>query len=334
MTAFALSRPITRRRALTILAVAGAAVLPGPARADARRRFEWRGTALGADARIVLYHQDPAAAEDAVRACMAEVERLEAEFSLYRPDSALSRLNRTGRLDGPSHDMRRLLAECRRFGDLSGGAFDVTVQPLWRLYADHFAAHPDRAAGPDRDAIARTRALVDYRRISVFPDRIELAPGMAVTLNGIAQGYITDRAANLLRRRGWTNVLINLGETRALGGRGDGRPWTLVIESAIDGDGRPLALPLIDRAAATSAGDGTRFEPTGRHHHIFDPASGESSRRHRQVTVIAADATSADALSTALYVLPADAARDVVARCPGVEAWLISLDGRTDHIRG
>jgi len=133
----------TRRRVIAILAAgAGATLAPGLAGFAQARRFEWTGTAMGAEARIILYHTDRRQAEAAVGAAVAEIDRLEDQFSLYRTDSALSRLNRTGRLDAPSRDMRRLLAQCRRFGDLTGGAFDVTVQPLWRLYADHFAAHP------------------------------------------------------------------------------------------------------------------------------------------------------------------------------------------------
>jgi thiamine biosynthesis lipoprotein len=112
--------------------VAGASALlvTRRAKADTPRLFEWRGTALGAETRIALYQLDETAATAAVRAAVDEVERLENEFSLYRPDSALMKLNRDGILDRPSLDMLRLLQESRRFGELTDGAFDVTVQPL------------------------------------------------------------------------------------------------------------------------------------------------------------------------------------------------------------
>ncbi|HEY5597797.1 MAG TPA: FAD:protein FMN transferase, partial [Kiloniellales bacterium] len=190
------TRRIGRRRAITILAAgAGATLLPRASWPDAPSRFEWRGRALGAPARLVLYDRDRAEAAAAVGACVAEMERLENEFSLYRPDSALSRLNRQGRLDAPSHDMRRLLLESRRFGALSHGAFDVTVQPLWRLYAAHFAANPAATDGPPQAALEAVLELVDYRRLHIAEDHIAVPPGMSVTLNGIAQGYITDRVA-------------------------------------------------------------------------------------------------------------------------------------------
>ncbi len=322
---------IGRRRALTIVAAAaGVALWPGPAGSAGPRRFEWRGGALGMRARILLHHQDHAAARAAVRACVAEIGRLEREFSLYRADSALHALNRDGHLNAPSQDMRRLLADCLRFAALTGGTFDVSVQPLWRLIAEHFAAHPDAAEGaaggtaegPPAGALAAARALVDYRRIEVGPARVTLGPGMALTLNGIAQGYITDRVAEILRARGWTNVLIDLGEIRALDGRPGGGPWTVGLENP----GHHLALN--NQAVATSSGGATRFEASGRHHHLLDPSSGASPNAYRSVTVIAPEAVTADALSTAMFLLPRAEAGRVLHAGGGTEAWLIDGQGR------
>jgi thiamine biosynthesis lipoprotein len=328
---------IGRRRALTILAAgAGAALLPAPLSASSLRRFEWRGIALGTEVRMILYHRERAAARAAVSACVAEIERLEAEFSLYRADSALSRLNRDGRLDAPSHDMRRLLSACRHFADLSGGAFDVTVQPLWRLNAEHFAAHPGATEGPPPAALAAALALVDYRRVTVAPERVTLGHGMALTLNGIAQGYITDRVADTLRARGWSNVLIDLGEIRALDGRPDGRPWTVGLretgrDPAAPGRARP-GLALENRALATSAGSATPFDPSGRHHHLLDPRTGRSRNAFRSVTVMAPRATAADALSTALFLVPCSQAMRLLKAAGPAEALIIDAAGRLERL--
>jgi len=324
---------VNRRRALTILA-AGAGLLLAPASPGAARarRFEWSGTAMGADARIILYHPDRRPATEALGAAVAEIDRLENAFSLYREGSELSRLNANGVLEAPSHDMRRLLALSMRFGELSGGAFDVTVQPLWRLHADHFAAHPEDRTGPDPTAVAAARSLVDYRRIRMAGDRVSLPPGAAVTFNGIGQGYVTDRVADRLRALGWSDVMVHLGETLGLGGRADGSPWRAAVPGA--GGGGLLVRPLRDRAMATSAGAGTRFEPTGRHHHLFDPRTGTSAARFRQVTVIARDATTADALSTALFVTPGGDVGGLFRRARGIEAWLTTRAGRVRHLEG
>ena len=320
--------PISRRRALSIVAGAGALLLPRRSRADAPRLFEWRGTALGAEACIALYHRDEAAAAAAVGAAVSEVERLEGEFSLYRPDSALVRLNRDGVLDRPSLDMLRLLQASIRFGEMSGGAFDVTVQPLWELYARHFAAHPDDAAGPSPAVLRRACRRVGFRRIGLAPERITLAPGTAVTLNGIAQGYVTDRIAGLLQDHGWRDVLVDLGEIRGLGSHPDGRPWTIGLPDPQHAPALLAEIPLSRRAAATSAGSGTTFDPAGRYHHLFVPHTGRCAGSYRAVTVLADQAMVADALSTTLAVMPRQQAPALLRRFPGIEVRVVDEGGR------
>jgi thiamine biosynthesis lipoprotein len=329
------ARPITRRRALTVLATgAGMALIPGRASAEAPRLFEWRGTALGGPARIALYHVERSAARAAIAACVAEIERLENEFSLYRAGSALSRLNREGVLDAPSQDMRRLLSESLRFAELSDGTFDISIQPLWRLYAEHFAARTNDVSAPSPEAVAAALTRVNYRRIAVSPGRIALGSGMALTLNGIAQGYITDRVADLLRARGWRHVLIDLGELRALEGRADGRPWLIDVADGGGRTGQGPRIPLADRAVATSCGAGSPFEPTARHHHLLDPRRGASANRYRCVTVAAPRATTADALSTALYLTPPHGVERLLRRAGPAEAWLIDNMGQVARRSG
>ena len=120
---------------------------------------------------------------------------------------------------------------------------------------------------------------------------------MAVTLNGVAQGYITDRVADLLRGRGFENVLVELGEVRALGRCADLEPWRAGIADPEDPSAVLLELPLLDSALATSGSYGTWLDPAHRHHHIFDPATGRSAHRQAMVSVTAPRAMVADALS-------------------------------------
>jgi thiamine biosynthesis lipoprotein len=324
---------VSRRRVLTIVAGAACAVAAGKAHGESLRRFVWRGTALGAPAEILLYHREPRQAAAAVEAARAEIERLEREFSLYRPDSAVSRLNRSGRLERPSLDLVELLAESVGWSERTAGAFDVTVQPLWRLHADHFAATED-GEGPSEQALGEALRRVDYRKLAITAHSVTLAPGMAITLNGIAQGYITDRVGDLLRERGWTRLLLGLGEWRAIGRRADGRPWSVAIADP-NRPGRPLlTLPIADRAVAVSAGSATRFDRSGRHHHLFSPVTGRSAGTYAGVAVAAERATTADALSTALFVAPKTAAGRLVAAVPGTEAWLVTADGTVAHLAG
>lgn len=318
-----------RRRFLKIAAAAAGLGLLGQSARGARAEFHtWRGTALGARATIRLQHPDRDAAQILIARVRDEIERLEQVFSLYRPDSAVSRLNRQGSLEAPPLDLLRLLSEAHRYSELTGGAFDITVQPLWRLYAAHFQAQSGSAGGPEDSAVAAALTRVDYRAVTLDPARIVFEkPGMAVTLNGIAQGYITDRIAELLRGAGLTDVLIDLGELRSLGRHPDGRPWEVGIQDPRRGGRLLRRLALSEAALASSAGAGTRFGGDGACHHLFDPRSGRSSNRYLNVSVKASSATRADALSTGLFHLDPERITKVLRNFAGVEAYVTLANG-------
>lgn len=284
-----------RRRFLAITAAVGA-LAAHPARAFALEPLEWRGVAMGAAARLTIHHEDRAEALRLLDACLVEVERLERVFSLYRPDSALSQLNRTGRLEAPPLDMLVLLGQVDRVWHLSDGIFDPTVQPLWDAYARHFSAPGASPSGPAAEVLDRLRPLVDWAKVTVSEDAITFRQShMGMTLNGIAQGYITDRVTDVLRRGGIRHVLVDMGEIRALG-----PPWRV----AVPGRG---TFALEQQALATSAAEGTRFSPAC--HHLFDPTSCRSAVSQAPVTVMAPTATMADAASTACAVAPRLAGR-------------------------
>jgi FAD:protein FMN transferase len=324
----------SRRRALTVIAAAaGMPFLPFGSAAERTPVFEWRGRALGAEARLLLAHPGDAAVRRVVARCLDEVARLERIFSLHLPDSEIATLNRTGRLDATSQDLRIVLAEAQRFGELSGGAFNVTVQPLWQLYAAHFAANPDDVASPPVHRIEAARRWVDYRAVALDGPRVGfLRPAMAVTLNGIAQGYITDRVAELLRAAGFASVLVQLGETVAGAPRSEGRPWRVGIPDPFARDRVLETLDAVEVAIATSSGRATRFDAAGRHHHLFDPVTGRSAGRYASVTVVAARATAADALSTALAVASPAAAPHLL-RDADAAALFVAADARSRWLR-
>ena len=311
----------TRRRFVAI--AAAAAGLPFSAlRAGAKTAHlhRWSGIALGAAAEIVLYDPDATRARRLIARCVEEIDRLEDVFSLYRPESAIRQLNRDGRLTAPPLELVALLAEARFYSERTDGIFDVTVQSLWHLYAAHFARPGADPRGPAEAEHAKAQALVDHRAVEIEPAEVRFArPGMAVTLNGIAQGYITDRVAALLQDAGMGDVLLDIGEVRALGRHPDGRPWSVGIRRAAEPETIARTLTLSDRAVATSAGIASVFEPSGRHHHLFDPATGRPARAAGQVSVIAPRATVADALSTALAVSSPAQAAAFAARFPEIE---------------
>lgn len=277
---------VTRRRFLTIASAAALAPLAGRA-APAGPITDWRGTALGAEARLILAHPD---AERMVAAALDELARLEAIFSLHRPGSELMRLNATGTLDAPSTEMVALLTLAGLVHDASGGLFDPTIQPLWALHATAAAEGRTPTAAERAAALSRT----GWGGVAVEPARVTLArPGMALTLNGIAQGYVTDRVAARLAGMGMTDLMCEMGEIAALGRAPDGRPWPVTLSN-----GRPV--PLSGRTLASSAPRATCFDQAGRLGHIIDPRTGQpSDRALALVSVSAPSAALADALSTA-----------------------------------
>ena len=230
--------------------------------------------------------------------------------------------------------MVQLLTEAKRYAKLTDGAFDVTVQPLWRLYAEHFSGNPGDLEGPSEDAVTEARKLVDYRDLEVSPEKIAFGKaGMAMTLNGIAQGYVTDRVSDLLRANGIESVLVDLGETRAVGEHPESRPWAVGLADPFDPATYGEVVELVDRALATSGGYGTRFSADGRHHHLFHPATGKSANHNASVSVLADHATAADAFSTALFVAPIEVAEHVVAEMPEVEVYVTAADGAVRHLK-
>jgi thiamine biosynthesis lipoprotein len=320
---------LSRRGALKVLAAAvalPAAVMALRQGIGGLQPVRWDGEALGAEASLTLWHRDAGFARRTLARVESEVARLEGIFSLYRPDSEISRLNRDGSLAAPAADLVGVLEEARRIAEASGGAFDPTVQPLWDAYAAYFAGHAG-GAGPDRAALDAARALTDYAAIDAGPRRIRLArPGMAITLNGIAQGYITDRVTELLRTEGFDHAMVELGETRALGAAPDGKPFEVALMSPTVPGLVDRAIPLADAALSVSGGYGMRFAGSEAHH-IFDPATGLSANRLRDAVVVAPRAVWADALSTAIFVAGEDRARAILRSYPGARATMTRGDG-------
>lgn len=284
-----MSPRLTRRRLLAI--TASAALSATGAQAE-----RWRGIALGARAEITLR----GTAEWRARAfatIQAEVAQAEALFSLYRADSWLSGLNAKGRARLPD-TAATLLREIAPLHHATQGQFDPTIQPLWRALAE----------GWDQATAAQA---IGWHKVTVHGSSVVLAPGQALSLNGIAQGWATDRVADRLRDLGARHVLVQMGELRALDG-----PFRIGLP---DGG----AATLRDRALATSAPGALRLGPQG---HIVSP-SGRAPL-WAALTVEADRATLADGLSTAGIFLSPQALRHARERLPGVHRiWTLSASG-------
>ncbi|MGB5102542.1 MAG: FAD:protein FMN transferase [Steroidobacteraceae bacterium] len=301
------------------------------ARADWYQREE---AIMGTRVAVELWAEDPALAARAMAAVIAEMHRTDELMSTYKPASQLSRVNAEAHARPVVVDPEivDIVAKSFEFSRLSDGAFDVTYASVGYLY--DYRAH----ARPTAEQVAAALPGVDYRQVEVDRERNTirfLRKGVRIDLGGIAKGRAVDRGIETLRALGITNAMVNAGgDTRLLGDR-RGKPWIVGIRDPRN-DGRMVTrLPLQDEAISTSGDYERYFEEDGvRYHHILVPGTGQSAREVRSATVIGADATLTDALSTTVFVLGVERGMALVSRLPGVEAVVVDRDGRIYYSGG
>lgn len=291
----------TRRRFLCITAAA----LAAPSAALAAHTAHWQGRAMGAPARLTISGLAPKDARPIFAALEAELERLEQIFSLFRADSTLSWLNRTGRFVAPPPELFDVFFLADRLHRASGGAFDPTVLPLFD-------------AGTFGRAQARIFGLIGWDNVRIDPREISFArQGMAITLNGVAQGYINDKIADLLRAHGLNDVMLDIGELQAKGECPLQRPWKARLFAA-DGAYQDHVV-LRDRAVSTTRPNSVVRPGGGRQ--VVCPKG--HMPYHSIVTVSAPTSALADGLSTALALVPREKTLGVVAQFRGARIEMI-----------
>jgi thiamine biosynthesis lipoprotein len=287
--------------------------------------------AFGTTISVQVVHADRRQAELAIEDALAAAKKIDRLMTLHRSDSQVALLNRTGFVARPDPHLLTVLASARQLSVLTEGAFDVTVQPLWQAYS----AAAAQGSLPDERQRRAAMALVDYRQLAFDNERIALLqPGMAVTLNGIAQGHAVDVARAALQERGIRHALLDTGEFAARGRNGAHRDWQIGIRDPRDPHALASVLALQQRCVATSGDYETTFTPDFAHHHIFDPASGDSPGQLASATVLAPTGLQADGWSTALMVLGAEKGLALVATLADVDVLLIGKDGRRWRSQG
>jgi thiamine biosynthesis lipoprotein len=319
---------LSRRQFVQIVALGGTAGLARKLGLDRLRPpapVRQACVLLGTTVHLSVAGGEPQAAQAAIDATWRRMARLEALLSHRREESQLSLLNREGCLERAAPPLLDLLAQARQISELSGGAFDVTVQPLVDLYRRYRA----QGATPPAAEIRATLERVDYRRVLVEGLRVTLArPGTAVTLDGIAKGYILDRGIETLRAYGYADVLVEAGgDLHATRQGASFEPWPIGVQSPFTARPGLLARLHIHDGAVATSGDGPQPYPAGlRQRHVLDPRTGDPGSQLAGVTVAAPTAMLADALVTAVMVLGPTAGRALVDRFPGCTAYLVSKD--------
>ena len=308
---------ITRRNFLNITAISLA--LPFCASslfANTQEKITWKGFALGADSNMTLFHKDKSYAKESLNICIKEISRLEKIFSLFDETSSISQLNEEGYLVNPPKEFVEVLNFANSISENTNGAFDVTVQPLWIAHVDFFKNKYHQNLDDLNKKIQEAKKLVSYKNISIDKKEIKFKlEGMKITLNGIAQGYITDKITQILKQKGFTNVLVDLGEFSSIGGYDENRDWNIATPYLND----IKYLKLNNNAIASSGGYGTRFNEN--HHHLFDVNTGTSANYVNSVTIKASNAMLADALSTALFVMPKKQTEKIKSVYPNIEIY-------------
>lgn len=288
-------------------------------------------------------------AKKAADESMSLIRQLDGELSMYKPESAISKINAAAGKAPVKVDARvfELIGMAKDMAAFSDGAFDPTIGPVTDLWGIG-----DPKAGiervPSEAEIDEAKALVGFEKIRLTePDTVYLeTAGAKLDLGGIAKGHISDMAADFLMSSGVGSALIDLGgNLKMIGMRPDGKPWRIGIQDPRGERKEALCVLELSDTSAVTAGTYERYATLGdrRYPHIFDPRSGQPvSERALSATVISPNAAEGDALSTALIVAWNERlgnAFDILSLFPGVDA-LIVLDGEpleliaTESLRG
>ena len=294
-------------------------------------KYRRSGRALGAAVSITVLHPDRPTALDALDAAFTELNQVDRLLSIYRTDSQVCRLNRNGFLDAPHPCLLEALRVARRVAQQTGGAFDVTVQPLWKVYER--AKREKRL--PTDDEIRAARARVDWRRVHIAEHRIELrGEGTAITLNGLAQGYALDRVRAVLRRKAIHHALVDTGELGAIGQNAHGKPWRVGIQHPRQANAFVAVVQLDERCLATSGDYATTFTADRTANHLFEPSTGRSPHELSSVSIVAPKGVLADALATAVTVMGSQRGLQLIHNLPAVDGLLVSKTGEVHETNG
>lgn len=271
--------------------------------------------------------------QEAIEEAFDAIKEVDQLMSTYKPESEVSILNRQGQ-NRLSSQTSRIIQEAIKFSEVTNGAFDITCRPLVNLWK----TAKKEGKIPTVKEIEEARSLVSYKKIILQGDLVKFQePGMQIDLGGIAKGWAVDKAIQALKKRGVRAALVNAGgDLFALRKRGLWKKWDVGIQHPRDEEKVLSTIEVSNRGVATSGDYRRYFTLEGRRFsHIVDPRTGETVEDvPMSVTVVAPDATTADALATGIFVLGPEEGMRLIESLPGVEGLIVSEGMRMDTSSG
>ena len=325
-------RSFLKLSGLLSLGLASPSILPPAAEAVKfnRKMFKVSKTqlAMGTFVSMTLIHSSRDKAEEAMSEAFKEIDWLTRSMSRFDETTAVAQLNREGFLEDLPPEVTEVVSKALGYYRISHQHFDISVKPIVDLFQRKFTE--GKFTVPGEIELRQALDLVGADKIEVKGRTIWFKkPGMGITLDGIAKGYIVDRASKVLCRHQIKNHLINAGgDIRAMGSRSDNKAWTVAIQDPEKKRKYPDIIHLTDAAVATSGNYEVYFDREKMLHHIIDPKTGLSPELNISVSVIAKNAMDADALSTSVFVMhPTDASR-FVDSLTGCECFVMAKGGK------
>lgn len=294
-------------------------------------RYRMSRLLMGTFVDITVHAPTRDKARRAANAAVAEIERVEDLTSFHR-QSGLARVNKSAGSVQPipvDRELLELISTSIRMAEKTGGAFDPTVGPLSRLW--NFSS--DEPYLPKKEEVAALLPLVGPQKIEIDIEEgtVRLVKtGMAVDLGAIAKGYALDRSRAVLEEMGIDSALINAGgDILAMGEKEKGVPWKIGVQDPRQRGGILAIVELSDRVIVTS-GDYERFfmKDDTRYHHILDPGTGYPSRGVQSASISAKDGVTADALSTAVFVLGPKKGIELIDSLKDSECLIVDAQGK------
>lgn len=285
---------------------------------------------------ITVFSTDEQSGKEALEKAFAEFERisdLTNRFPAEGTDAAAAsdviRINKNAGIKPVqvSADTLNIVQRSLYYAQASGGAFDITIGPVMDLWG--FGQDVQRV--PSDEQIQKALSLVDYRRVIVDPEQATVylpIPGMSLDFGGVAKGYATEKAVQVLQDSGIKHAIINAGgNVYALGARPDGSLWRVGVRDPRDPNGLLAILSVKDTSVVTSGDYERYFEEGGvRYSHLIDPATGKQARDLMQTTVVTQSSTDADIINKPLFVLGRRDGMSFAGGLPDVGVILVGAD--------